>query len=840
MHWIDWIIIFIPLLIVVFIGFRAQRYVKGVSDFLSAGRVAGRYVVAVASGEAVLGLISLIALFEVYYNSGLAYSFWGAVATPIGLIVTLTGFCTYRYRETRAMTLGQFFGLRYGRGFRIYAGVLQATSGIINYAIFPAVGSRFLVYFCNLPIMTTFGGWEIPTFMVVMAIFLSLAVLVATLGGQITIMTTDCIQGILSYPMYAIIVIYLLTRFSWFNDIVPPLLLDRPVGKSFLNPFDIHNLRDFNIFFVVVGIFSYYIFNRMASAGGTQGYNSAAKDAHEQKMGGVLGAWRAGFSVMMFVLLGISAYAFLNGGKDAEEAAQCRSELALKAMADVTKSMGSIEVVKDFETYVATGEKSVKMEEYIGLAKQKDAARKAEIHASKVKWGLLKETPAVEGGGSVPKAAAQPDLEAAKTVGVQMLQGYSEATGSKVSSQAYKTIFGQMRVPVVLKTMLPMGIAGLFCALCVFLMISTDTTYMHTWGGIIIQDVLLPIRGKPLTPRQHLMLLRIAIISVASFAFVFSAFFAQIDFILMFMAITGLIWLGGAGSCIVGGLYWKRGTTAGAFTSLTVGSVFAVTGIVLQKTWETGLYPWLESRELVGTVAVWLEKLSSPFHPYILWEMSPTKFPINSQELYFFAMMLSIISYIVVSLLTCKESHNMERLLHRGKYHREGEEIERAAKPTFRGALNKIIGITSQYTKGDRILARSVFFYSFVWAFGFAFVGVVIWNRISPWPQAWWGTWYFITHVCILGLIGVISTVWFTWGGTRDLLRMFKALKTKEADVLDDGRVIGNVSADDVDLVEKTDHVVIEQAHVQEEILAEELKEEGDMEDLKNLHKHGK
>jgi solute:Na+ symporter, SSS family len=107
------------------------------------------------------------------------------------------------------------------------------------------------------------------------------------MGGQITIMSTDCIQGIISYPIYAIIVIYLLSKFSWFNDIVPPMLQSRPSGKSFLNPFDIDKLRDFNLFYVAVGIFG-SIFNRM-SWSGTQGYNSAARDAHEQKMGSVLG-----------------------------------------------------------------------------------------------------------------------------------------------------------------------------------------------------------------------------------------------------------------------------------------------------------------------------------------------------------------------------------------------------------------------------------------------------------------------------------------------------------------------------------------------------------------------
>ena len=833
MHWIDWLIVLCPLALVAWIGFRTQRYVKGISDFLSAGRVAGRYVVAVAGGEAAMGLISLVAVFEMYYSSGLAFNFWNSLAVPLGMILLLTGFCVYRYRESRAMTMGQFFEMRYNRPFRVYAGILQSISGVLNYAIFPAVGARFLVYFCDLPVaVCIFDAWTIPTFMIVMAIFLTVAVFVATMGGQVTIMSTDCIQGILSYPIYAIVFIFLLSKFSWFNDIVPSMLQARPSGKSFLNPFDIGKLRDFNLFYVAVGIFS-NIYIRMAWSG-TQGYNSAARDAHEQKMGGVLGTWRAGFSLVMLLLLAISTYAYLNGGHFSKQAAQTRSNLAAKAMLDVTETSGVNcgNVQKDFDNYLKTGEKSADMEKYIALAKDKALKRKNQTEASMQKWGLDKKAEK-----KTPEEIAQEKkdkkitdkinkLEESVGVGAQVLRGYSIETGKNVSSQTYKTIFGQMRVPMALKSMLPIGITGLFCAMCVFLLISTDTTYLHSWGGIIVQDVILPIRGRPFAPRQHLNLLRVLIVVVALFAFIFSSLFGQVDFILMFFQITGAIWLGGAGPCIVLGLYWKRATAAGAFVAVTVGSTLAILGIILQKTWETGIYPWLEANAMVGDVAVWLQNASAPFNPYIKWEMSPIKFPINSQEIYFMTMVLSIGLFVIISLLTCKEPFNMDRLLHRGKYRREGEDFIRE-KITFRNAFHKLIGIDSQYTTGDKILAWSVFVYSFGWMFLIAFVGVWVWNVIAPWPKEWWGNYYFITQVVVGGLlVGAVSTVWFTIGGTRDLLRMFKELAAKKTNMLDDGRVIGHVSADDVAMVEKINHINIEEAHIEEEILREELDDE--------------
>ena len=252
----------------------------------------------------------------------------------------------------------------------------------------------------------------------------------------------------------------------------------------------------------------------------------------------------------------------------------------------------------------------------------------------------------------------------------------------------------------------------------------------------------------------------------------------------------------------------------------------AVLSIILQKKWETGIYPWLETKAMVGDVAIWLQRTSAPFDPYIKWEMSPDKFPINSQELFFIAMVLSISLFVIISLLTCKKPFNMDRMLHRGKYRREGEDLLQE-KITFRNAFRKLIGIDSQYTRGDKILAWSVFIYAFGWVFLTTFVGVWIWNAISPWPKEWWGNYYFVTKVVIGGvLIGAVSTVWFTIGGTRDLLRMFKALAVRETNILDDGRVIGHVSADDVAMVEKIDHINIEEAHIEEEILKEELEEE--------------
>ena len=766
MNWVDWIFVGIPILLVVMAALKSQKYVKGVADFLSAGRVAGRYVVSVATGEAGLGLISVVAILEMYYKSGFAISFWATLTAPIGLVLALVGFCTYRFRETKAMTMGQYFEIRYNKALRVTAGVIQSVSGIVNYAIFPAVGARFLIYFLDLPAYLYIGKLPISMMAICMICFLGLALLIACMGGQVTIMVTDCVQGLLSYPMYVVIVVYIFYRFSWSEEMLPALLARAP-GESFLDPYDTHNLRDFNVFYTMCGIIGLFT-NRM-SWGGTSGYNGAAKSAHEAKMGGLLGTWRGGLGNMIWILLAIAVFTFLNHKDFAKEAQGIRYQLAYKTIDDVAHESQFKEAREELK------------KRYKAIPERTQFSTKYADHKA---WEKENEDPY-------------------KKVTSEVLEPIE---GGKKVSQTFNTIYGQMLAPLAIREMLPpYGITGIFCALMIFLMISTDTTYMHSWGTILVQDFVVPLRKKAFTPQEQIRALRWSITGVCLFAFFFSLFFAQIDYILMFFAITGAVW-SGAGVVITGGLYWKKATTAGAFAALLSAATIAVVGIIVQQTWAEHIYPWLEATGRVESWRAAFWNLSKPFHPWVQWEMTPKKFPINSTEIGFIGQIVAMILYVVVSLLTCKEDFNMDRMLHRGIYREDGEKVVEKKPFKFGEFFNKnILGIDAQYTKGDKILAWSVFIYSFFYGFFLLFVAVIAWDwfgrngwfGLSKWNADMWGAYFFIKNFAVVGIIGVVTTVWFSIGGTRDLFRLFKDLEEKEADELDDGRVVGNMSVAD-------------------------------------------
>ncbi|MBR2632760.1 MAG: sodium:panthothenate symporter, partial [Lentisphaeria bacterium] len=162
----------------------------------------------------------------------------------------------------------------------------------------PAVAARFFIYLLGIPHTVNIFGFQAPTFMLLLAVVLVLALILILTGGQISLIVTDCIQGLMSYPIFVIFTIYILTNFSWFGEITP-VMLDRADGESFINPYDVENLRDFNLF----ALFCHLIFRPLNQAvwygNGTSG---AGRTPHEQKMAGMLGTWRGGFSALMTLM----------------------------------------------------------------------------------------------------------------------------------------------------------------------------------------------------------------------------------------------------------------------------------------------------------------------------------------------------------------------------------------------------------------------------------------------------------------------------------------------------------------------------------------------------------
>ncbi|MCK4408634.1 MAG: sodium:solute symporter, partial [Candidatus Eisenbacteria sp.] len=337
---------------------------------------------------------------------------------------------------------------------------------------------------------------------------------------------------------------------------------------------------------------------------------------------------------------------------------------------------------------------------------------------------------------------------------------------STIAGVGNEGIHSQLRGPMVLAKLLPVGLMGAFAAVMLAAFISTHDTYLHSWGSIFIQDVVMPFRRQRLSQEQHLRLLRWSIFGVAVFIFFFSLLFQQSEYIFLFFAITGAIFAGGSGAVIIGGLYWKRGTAPAAWTALITGSTIAVGGILIHRLPEE---MFLAAPEHLSGLAV------------RGWVLLNWLYHINGQQYWAVAMAASSILYVLVSLLGKRRAFDLDRLLHRGRYDTAHETTVVNAAPS-RGF--RVLGMGREFTRGDRIIFIASYAQTGFWIL--VFIVGTIYNLHHDVPdEAWARFWklYFFIQVAV----SIFVIVWFSIGGFRDVAAMLGRLKVMQRDAEDDG-----------------------------------------------------
>jgi len=658
MQGIDWTIVGILAAILVGMAIWTRQFTRSVADFLSANRLGGRYLMTLSDTAVAMSAIGMVGAFEMHYTAGFSPIWWSFYSLPITFFIAATGFVLYRFRETRSMTFGQLFEIRYSKNFRIFMGILMWLCGIINFGIFPAVGSRFLVYFCGMPAEFQILGLQIPTLAVVMFIMIFTSLFFTYVGGQVAVMITDFIQGLFLNVSMVLIITFLFLKFDW--SVVIETMKQVPEKESLLNPFHTTKIEGFNLYIFVLGMI--FVFYNPLGWPGSQGYTTSAKSPHEFRMARVLGHFRALTQGLMFLLIAVFAYVAMHSN----------------VFANIANSANSI-----LDT---------------------------------------------------------------------------------ISTDHADTLRKQMTVPVALSQILPVGLMGLFCGLVLSAFISTHDTYLHSYGSIFIQDVILPFRKKPFNEKQHLWLLRLSVSFVAIFIFVFGLLFRQTQYILMFFTITGSIYMSGVGAIILGGLYWKRGTTLAAWVTMIFGATTSVGTIVLQQIWKS---------------------------------KTGQSFPINTYYIYYGIMTGCILIYVVISFLG-KTNFNIERMLHRGKYklaHIPEEELKSA-----RGL--GAIGYSKELTKKDKLTFIIIGGWLLVWFLVFV-VGSLYQIFIGISDDGWAKLWQ--VYIYVTFALMVIVTVWFTFGGLRDVKRLFADLKEIKRNPLDDGTVVEHKNVGEELLIESYD-----------------------------------
>jgi len=140
-------------------------------------------------------------------------------------------------------------------------------------------------------------------------------------------------------------------------------------------------------------------------------------------------------------------------------------------------------------------------------------------------------------------------------------------------------------MPLVLGKIVPTGLLGILVAGLMAAFMSTHDSYFLCWSSVIARDVVAPMKKRELSDREQIRITRIAIVCIGIFLLVWGIWYELPDSVWGYMAVTGNIYMCGAIVGLVGGMYWKGASSAGAMAAL-LGGLLSVTLIFLPKEWQ--------------------------------------------------------------------------------------------------------------------------------------------------------------------------------------------------------------------------------------------------------------
>lgn len=140
----------------------------------------------------------------------------------------------------------------------------------------------------------------------------------------------------------------------------------------------------------------------------------------------------------------------------------------------------------------------------------------------------------------------------------------AEASGTEPFNNLYA-------LPIFLGRLVPTVLLGIITAAMIAAFMSTHDSYFLCWSSVITQDVVAPLRKNGLSEAARIRLTRIVVVLIGGYVLYWGLFYKGQDDIWDYMAVSGAIYFNGAIAVLVGGIYWKGASTAGAMAALLAG-----------------------------------------------------------------------------------------------------------------------------------------------------------------------------------------------------------------------------------------------------------------------------
>jgi SSS family solute:Na+ symporter len=138
-------------------------------------------------------------------------------------------------------------------------------------------------------------------------------------------------------------------------------------------------------------------------------------------------------------------------------------------------------------------------------------------------------------------------------------------------------------MPLLLGKIMPAGLLGLLVAGLLAAFMSTHDSYLLAWSAVISQDIIGPLtpRGK-LADRQSILVTRVSIVAIGVFLLIWGVWYELPESVWTYMAVTGTVYLSGAATALIGGMYWPAASSTGALMCL-LGGLTALPVLFIDK-----------------------------------------------------------------------------------------------------------------------------------------------------------------------------------------------------------------------------------------------------------------
>jgi SSS family solute:Na+ symporter len=205
---LDWGIVVVYLAISVVIGLLVRRYVHNMADYVSAGRKVGTALgVATLTGTE-MGLITVMYSSQLGFTNGFSAFHIALIHGAVTFLVGASGLIIYRLREARVITIPEYYGRRYGRGVRVFGGIMLTLGGMLNMGLFLKAGAMFIV---------GVTGMDPAAVNIVMTALLALVLVYTVLGGMVAVVITDYIQFVVLSVGLLIASLLCIKTLGWAN-----------------------------------------------------------------------------------------------------------------------------------------------------------------------------------------------------------------------------------------------------------------------------------------------------------------------------------------------------------------------------------------------------------------------------------------------------------------------------------------------------------------------------------------------------------------------------------------------------------------------------------------------